>query len=53
MTPNGSTILHAYIIQDLSSIHCTTMPLRLSANNVVDEYHSTDIRQHPAARVLM
>jgi hypothetical protein len=25
------------------------MPPRLNANNVVDEYHSTHIRHHPAA----
>jgi hypothetical protein len=49
MTPDGPAILHAYIIPHLSSIPCSTMPPSLSANNVVDEYHSTDIRQHPAA----
>ncbi|KAK1660912.1 hypothetical protein QYE76_049071 [Lolium multiflorum] len=49
MTPDGSAILHAYINPHLSSIPCSTMPPSLSANNVVDEYHSTDIRQHPAA----
>jgi hypothetical protein len=49
MTPDGSTILHAYIIPHLSSMPCSTMPLSLNANDVVDEYHSTDIRQHPAA----
>ncbi|KAK1679221.1 hypothetical protein QYE76_040069 [Lolium multiflorum] len=41
MMPDGSTIPHAYIIPHLSLIPCNTMPLRLSANNVVDEYHST------------
>jgi hypothetical protein len=53
MTPDGSTILHAYIIPHPSSIPCSTMPPRLNANNVVDEYHSTNIRHHPAAAQKM
>ncbi|KAK1696593.1 hypothetical protein QYE76_013290 [Lolium multiflorum] len=48
-TSDGSTILHAYIIPHPSSIPRSTMPPRLSAIDVVDEYHSTNIRQHPAA----
>jgi hypothetical protein len=39
MTPDVSTILHAYITPHPSSIPCSTMPSRLSANNVIDELH--------------
>jgi hypothetical protein len=44
MTPDGSINLHGYIIPHPSSILCNIMPPRLSANNMVDEYHSTNIR---------
>ncbi|KAK1684058.1 hypothetical protein QYE76_044906 [Lolium multiflorum] len=35
MAPNGSTDLHAYIILHPSSILCSTMPPRISANNMI------------------